>query len=87
MVERGAKHLAFMSRSGAEKPSAASLVTSLRAQNVNVLILRADVTCKSQVEAAVQNIDPNFPVRGVVNAAVILEVKRISTPKRHGLRG
>jgi len=74
MIERGAKHLAFISRSGTDSPSAAALVASIRALSVNVQILRADVASKEQLAAALQEIDSRFPVRGVVNAAVVLQV-------------
>ena len=74
MIERGAKHLAFMSRSGIDKASAANLVDSIQALGVETTILRADVTSRAQVEAAIKGINTRFPIRGVVNAAMVLQV-------------
>lgn len=79
MIERGAKHLAFLSRSGADSPLAAELVTSLRRSGAHIQVLRADVTSKVEVEAAFATIDPRFPIRGVVNAAVVLRVRHRQT--------
>ncbi|MCJ1309500.1 hypothetical protein MMC25_003160 [Agyrium rufum] len=95
MIEHGARHLAFMGRSGADSPSAASLIASIKAQNVNVTILQADVTVKANLEAAVKQIDNRYPIRGVVNAAMVLEDsvfqnmtidkwRRVIAPKVHG---
>lgn len=68
-----------MSRSGANNPSSAALVASIRALGVEALVLRADVAFKTQVKAAMRHIDPKFPVRGVVNAAVVLQVIAITS--------
>ncbi|MCJ1284085.1 hypothetical protein MMC26_003416 [Xylographa opegraphella] len=73
MVERGAKHIAFMSRSGAESPSAATLVAGLKQLGVEVTILRSDVTSKKDVETAIERIDGRYPICGVLNAAMVLE--------------
>ncbi|KAF2682950.1 putative polyketide synthase [Lentithecium fluviatile CBS 122367] len=72
MIERGARRLALLSRSGSDHPAAADLVASIVQQGVNVDILRADASCKAQVEEAIARLDAKYPVRGVVNAAVVL---------------
>ena len=74
MVQRGAKHLVFLSRSGASKPLAASLISRLEAQGVEVTILRSDVASKKHIEAIMAHIDPKYPIRGIINAAMILDV-------------
>lgn len=74
MIERGVKHLAFMSRSGADSPSAAALIATIEDRGVTTTILRGDVTSQSDVEAAICNIDTAFPIRGVVHAAMVLDV-------------
>lgn len=71
MIERGARHLAFLSRSGTDNPIAADLVTSIEKQGVKAYVLRADAGNKAQVEEALTRLDPEYPVRGVVNAAVV----------------
>ena len=73
MISRGAKHLAFMARSGASSKSAASLITSIEAQGVDVKIIQSDVAIKADVENAARQIDPRYPVRGVLNAAMVLD--------------
>ncbi|MCJ1251645.1 hypothetical protein MMC30_008880 [Trapelia coarctata] len=73
MIERGVKHLAFVSRSGTDSPSAAALVDSIRDLGVDALVLRADVASKEQLEVAMREVDTRFPVRGVVNAAMVLQ--------------
>jgi len=75
MVDRGAKHLTFLSRSGNDNPSALVLVESLKRRGVNATALRADVTSKSHLQEAVASVDPRYPIRGVVNAAMVLKDK------------
>ena len=74
MIKKGARHLAFISWSGMNNPMAAALVESIQAIGTHTLVLRADVTSKTQVQAAIQLIDSRYPIRGVVNAAVTLRV-------------
>ncbi|KAF2475276.1 putative polyketide synthase [Lindgomyces ingoldianus] len=72
MISRGAKHLAFLSRSGDDKTEARDLVAEIRNMGVHVQVLRADVADKEGVKSAVATIDARYPVKGVVNAAVVL---------------
>ncbi|KAI1460205.1 ketoacyl-synt-domain-containing protein [Annulohypoxylon moriforme] len=72
MVERGAKHLAFVSRNGTDKKAAAQTVLFLRDKGVDVLVLRADIANKAALADAVAKIDPAIPIRGMVNAAGVL---------------
>ena len=74
MIERGAKHLAFMSRSGADSRSAAALIQSIEARGVTATVIRGDVTAIADVKAAVKEAGAVHPVRGVVHAAMVLEV-------------
>ncbi|KAH7308948.1 KR domain-containing protein [Stachybotrys elegans] len=71
MVRQGAKHLAFVSRSGADSPAAAQTVQELQAQGAKPLVLRADITKRGDLERALLEIDPSTPVRGVINAASV----------------
>jgi len=75
MVERGAQRLAFISRSGTDSPSAALLVKNIQAQGVEVTVLRCDITSKTDTERVLSQIDPKYPIRGVVNAAMVLDVR------------
>ncbi|KAF7919956.1 uncharacterized protein EAE98_009190 [Botrytis deweyae] len=75
MVERGARHLVFLSRSGTDSPSALALVEGLKASGVNAVVLRANVASKPQILEAIASIDPKYPIRGVVHAAMVLKDK------------
>jgi len=81
MVSRGAKHIALMSRSGADNSSAADTVASIRALGVNVTTLRCDVASKADVEIALKSVDSRYPIRGIVNAAVVIDVRKVSLGK------
>ena len=78
MIDRGARHLAFMSRSGSDSTAAAELVSSIQAQGVEVTVWRGDVARKDDVEACVQNITQQHKLRGIVNAAMVLNVGCLS---------
>jgi NADPH:quinone reductase-like Zn-dependent oxidoreductase len=71
MVERGARHIAFLSRNGTDNPAAADLVAMIEQQGAKTYVLRANAAHKKQVEEAIARIDTKHPVRGVVNAAVV----------------
>ncbi|KAK8061768.1 polyketide synthase [Apiospora phragmitis] len=72
MAERGAKHIAFVSRTGTTKPVARETVEALQGRGVDVSVLRANVTVLAELKDAVAQIDPAFPVRGVLSAASVL---------------
>lgn len=69
MASRGAKHLAFISRTGTVNPAAADVVQSLQDQGVEALVLRADIMHKDELADAIDKIGHTFPIRGIVNAA------------------
>ncbi|KAF2137744.1 uncharacterized protein K452DRAFT_321598 [Aplosporella prunicola CBS 121167] len=72
MMERGARHFAFLSRSGADKPEAASLVESLKKAGAQIQVFRGDVSNEVDVASAVSTITTSRPIRGVVHAAMVL---------------
>ena len=75
MVERGARKLIFLSRSGTDSPSALALVEGLKGSGVDAVVIRADVTSKPQLAKAVASVNPRYPIRGVVHAAMVLKVR------------
>ncbi|KAF7904265.1 hypothetical protein EAF00_001599 [Botryotinia globosa] len=77
--ERGARHLVFLSRSDTDSPSALALVEGLKAIGVNVVVLRANVASKPQILEVIASIDPNYPIRGVVDAAMVLKTNYFKT--------
>lgn len=74
MMERGARHFAFISRSGADKPEAADLVESLERSGASVKIFRADASDESAVRNVVLSLNAERPIRGAVIAAMVLKV-------------
>jgi hypothetical protein len=78
MVDRGARHFIFLSRSGADKPAAAEQVRVLEEklretkEKSSLQISRGDVSIRENVEKAVKM--AKRPVRGVVQAAMVLSV-------------
>lgn len=74
MMRHGARNFCFLSRSGAEAKSAAALVSDLEATGADVLIVRGDVSVPEDVQRAVASIPSDRPIRGVVQAAMVLRV-------------
>lgn len=74
MMEKGARRFAFLSRSGADSQQAAILVNDLKATGAAVEVIRGDVSIESDVQHAVKMISTEHPIRGVVQAAMVLKV-------------
>ncbi|KAM3427390.1 hypothetical protein MY4824_009476 [Beauveria thailandica] len=71
MVERGARRLVFLSRSGADRPEAVTLVSDLEAVGASPKVVCCDVTCKEAVASAVSDISFRYQVKGVIHAAMV----------------
>ncbi|KAI5926673.1 ketoacyl-synt-domain-containing protein [Camillea tinctor] len=99
MMEHGAQHFAFLSRSGASNPSAARIVSSIRSQpGCSASVFRADASDSASVRAVLLSLNaqhPARPLRGVVHAAMVLQDGTLDTldarsftaataPKAHG---
>lgn len=78
MMECGARHFAFISRSGIEKPEAARLVADIELAGASTQVLRADAADEDAVAKIVASLQAGRPIRGVVHAAMVLKVS--STP-------
>ncbi|KAI0379327.1 polyketide synthase [Hypomontagnella monticulosa] len=72
MLKRGARNFAFLSRSGTDSKQAAILVENLRAAGANVQVFRGDASKKEDVEKAVKEVPADRPIKGVINAAMVL---------------
>ncbi|PCD32678.1 hypothetical protein AU210_008924 [Fusarium oxysporum f. sp. radicis-cucumerinum] len=72
MMKRGARNFAFLSRSGTDSGQAALCVQDLEARGARVQVFRGDAAIKEDVERAVASIPSDAPLRGIVNAAMVL---------------
>ncbi|KAK1979528.1 fatty acid synthase [Colletotrichum cereale] len=72
MMRNGARNFCFLSRSGADAKRAAALVSDLEAAGADVLIVRGDASVPGDVQRAVASIPADRPLRGVVQAAMVL---------------
>ncbi|KNB50454.1 type I polyketide synthase [Streptomyces caatingaensis] len=74
LAERGARHLALVSRRGPEAPDAARLVGELGALGARARAHAADVSDPAAVRALVEEVTAaGRPVRGIVHAAMHLD--------------
>ncbi|EED13647.1 polyketide synthase, putative [Talaromyces stipitatus ATCC 10500] len=71
MVERGARHLVFLSRSGANNPEVVSFVEQLVAAGANPEIIRCDVCDKNALISTVGKTSNIRKVKGVIHAAMV----------------
>ena len=83
MVGRGARHFVFLSRSGADKAEAASLLKDLQERstmhelNMTLQVVRGDVANRADVAKAIGV--ARTPIKGVIQAAMVLKVLFINT--------
>ncbi|CZS93691.1 hypothetical protein WAI453_001171 [Rhynchosporium graminicola] len=72
MMKKGARNFVFLSRSGADSTQASILVEGLRVAGADVIVVRGDITIQKDVERAIESAPANFPIRGVIQAAMVL---------------
>ena len=71
MVRKGARHLAFFSRSGADKADAKSTVDWLKARDVQVSVFRGDISNYADVQACI--VSCGCELAGIFQAAMVLQ--------------
>ncbi|OQD65143.1 hypothetical protein PENPOL_c006G09455 [Penicillium polonicum] len=71
MVERGARHLAFLSRSGINKSEAVSIVEELTAAGAHPEVIQCNVTDQNALASAVEKLSATRQVKGVIHAAMV----------------
>lgn len=71
MAERGARHLTFISRSGASSAEATSIISELEVMGVQINIFQTSVTEKSELLAVVSQISSARAIKGVLHAAMV----------------
>ena len=73
MAEKGAKNLAFLSRSGDSKAEAKEALQDLRAMGVNAIAYACDVTNAGDLRTTYANMAAEMPhIKGVIQAAMVL---------------
>ena len=80
MAEHGARHLTFISRSGASSAEAASTVSELEEMGVQTTIFQSSVTEKSDLLAVVRQTSNARAIKGVLHAAMV-EGVRVAIPQ------
>lgn len=78
MMRHGARRFVFLSRSGADAKQASILVKDLQTAGADVQVVRGDVTNKADVERAVASVPATSPIRGVIQAAMVLKVSEMN---------
>ncbi|KAG8528377.1 putative Hybrid PKS-NRPS biosynthetic cluster [Bacidia gigantensis] len=71
MVRKGARKLAFLSRSGANRPEAASTVQWLEARDIETSVFKVDVTSYTAVKECIEKLGPSLA--GIFQAAMVLQ--------------
>ncbi|MFI0741779.1 SDR family NAD(P)-dependent oxidoreductase [Streptomyces sp. NPDC021100] len=81
LADRGARHIALVSRRGAEAPEAPAVLAALAARGVRVTAHAADVTSVKAMRSLIRRIDrTGFPLRGVVHAAAHFDDAPLTEP-------
>ncbi|GIZ46187.1 hypothetical protein CKM354_000932400 [Cercospora kikuchii] len=74
MVQHGARHLAFISRSGKAGKEASDLINRLVAAGVSAKTYACDVAEKDELTAVLEDIASTMPpIRGVIQGAMVLQ--------------
>jgi NAD(P)-dependent dehydrogenase (short-subunit alcohol dehydrogenase family) len=96
LAEKGARHFALVSRSGAATDEARAGIAALEAVGAVVRVYPADISDEAAVREIVDGISEEMPpIRGVVHAAMVLDdgvilnldrerIRRVMAPKAQG---
>ncbi|KAF2452119.1 putative polyketide synthase [Karstenula rhodostoma CBS 690.94] len=71
MVERGARCLMFLSRSGATSPEASSIIGELQSMGAAPEVVQCSVTDLGSLSVAISQIPRTRPLKGIVHAAMV----------------
>ena len=73
LADHGAKHLAFISRSGDSKPEAQKALADLKARGVSAIAFACDTVDETALEETVAKIAKLMPpIKGLIQAAMVL---------------
>jgi menaquinone-dependent protoporphyrinogen IX oxidase len=76
MLDRGCKDFVFLSRSGTTKPEAAGVVAHLEQAGAKVEVCSVDATNEEVVADVIKRVSFTRPIRGVIHAAMVIQVRR-----------
>ena len=78
-MEKGAKNLLITSRNAGSSPDVADMRATARADGCNLQIYSCDVSNENDFTNLLANVSTTMPpIRGVVNAAMVLKVSASS---------
>jgi acyl transferase domain-containing protein/NADP-dependent 3-hydroxy acid dehydrogenase YdfG/acyl carrier protein len=96
MVERGARHLVLVGRSGATSAAAHEALAAMQKRGASVVVARANVADTQEIARVIDDIDGTMPpLRGVIHLAAVLDdgillqmnqdrFQRVMAPKMYG---
>lgn len=74
MISKGAKNLVLMSRSGPKLEEEKAVVEKMKAKGINVMIAKADVSNKADLDRVFNEIKNTMPpLKGIQHAAMVLD--------------
>jgi acyl transferase domain-containing protein/D-arabinose 1-dehydrogenase-like Zn-dependent alcohol dehydrogenase/SAM-dependent methyltransferase/NADP-dependent 3-hydroxy acid dehydrogenase YdfG len=80
MAKHGARHLIFLSRSGAAKEEAIQTLRELRSMGVKAEALACDIADLDQLRTSISSVSKIFPpIKGLVQGAMVLSDKLLDT--------
>lgn len=75
MVDRGARNLVFLSRSGVQKEEARNLVKELTAEDARIAAYACDLSDEDQLRLVLRDVSRDLPpIRGVIQGAMVIQV-------------
>ncbi|MCV9389356.1 type I polyketide synthase [Reichenbachiella ulvae] len=78
MAEKGAKHLALVSRSGPKNDYDYSWINKMKQSGVDIMIENLDLSQIEQVKKMTQRVHEHAPIGGVIHGAAVLQDATIS---------
>ena len=78
MLQKGARHIVLLSRSGKLKGQAADQIAALNAAGANVVVRSCDVAVRTDVDKLLlEGLSGLPPVRGIIHGAMVLHVSQL----------
>lgn len=87
MITKGAKHLLLLSRRGSTQGEVGELIRFGQDNGVSVEVQSCDVADRQQVVQVVKRLASRPPIRGLIHAAMVMDVRQASmipsSPKKN----